>query len=101
MESKLLRLDEAWEDGQQAWRQARAANNRDKEEFALGNLAQLARLRNDAPLARAYFTELLTRSPGKEFQRFAHQTLAHVALNDLRFDQAREEMNRRWPRACP
>lgn len=93
LESKLLRLDEAWESGQQAWRQARASNNRDKEELALGNLAQLARLRNDGPLARASFAELLTRSPGKEFQRFAHQTLAHVALRELRFELAREEMD--------
>ena len=41
-------------------------------------------------MAGAYFAELLTRSPGnKEFERFTYQTLAHVALNELRFDQAR------------
>jgi len=101
-QSKQLRLDEAWETAELAWRQARAANNRDKEDLALGHLAQFARLRNDAPLARAYFAELLTRTPGnKEFERFIHQTLAHVALSELRFDLARVEIDQALATGLP
>lgn len=94
IQSKQLRLDEAWALAELAWRQARATNDRDKEELALGHLAQLARLRNDGPLARAYFTQYLARKPGdKENARYTHQSLAHVALSELRFDVARKEID--------
>lgn len=94
IQSKQLRLDEAWALAELAWRQARATNDRDREELALGHLAQLARLRNDAPLARAYLAQHLALKPGdKDFERFAHQSLAHVALSELRFDAARREID--------
>ncbi|WP_224371191.1 CHAT domain-containing protein [Hyalangium versicolor] len=92
--SNEMRLGEAWEQATLARRQARAANDRDKELVALGHLAQLARVRNDFPLARAYFSEMLERNRGNaQFSLFAHQNLAHVALNELRFDQARAEID--------
>ncbi|QRK11514.1 CHAT domain-containing protein [Archangium violaceum] len=102
IQSKQLRLDEAWTLAEQAWRQARAANNREKEALALGHLAQSARLRNDAPLARACFAELLARFQGnKEYERFAHQSLAHVALTELRFDLARAEFDQAMATGLP
>ena len=94
LQATQLRLDEAWALAELAWRQARATNDRNKEDLALGDLAQLARLRNDGPLARAYFTQYLARKPGdKENERFTHQSLAHVALSELRFDVARREID--------
>lgn len=100
--SKQLRMDEAWTFAEQAWRQARAANNRDKEDVALGHLAQLARFQNEGPLARAWFAELLTRHQGdKPYERFAHQSLAHLALSELRFDVARAEIDRAMATGLP
>ncbi|WNG17968.1 CHAT domain-containing protein [Cystobacter fuscus] len=102
IESKQLRLDEARVAAEQAWRRARATNSRDKEDLALGHLAQLARLRDDEPLARAYFAELLTRHEGdKEYERFAHQILANLALSGLRFDLARVELDRAMATGLP
>ncbi|WP_224242450.1 CHAT domain-containing protein [Hyalangium gracile] len=97
-----MRLGEAWEQATLAWRQARAANDRDKENVALGHLAQLARVRNDFPLARAWFSELLERNRGNtQFELFAHQNLAHVALNELRFDQARAALDQALATGLP
>ncbi|EPX56789.1 hypothetical protein D187_007223 [Cystobacter fuscus DSM 2262] len=102
IESKQLRLDEAEVAAEQAWRRARATNSRDKEELALGHLAQLARLRDDGPLARAWFAELLMRREGdKEYERFAHQSLANLALSELRFDLARVELDRAMATELP
>jgi tetratricopeptide (TPR) repeat protein len=64
LQSKQQRLDEAWMLAEQTFRQARATNARDIEELALGHLVELARLRNDVPLERAYRAQLLTLKPG-------------------------------------
>ncbi|HYH98618.1 CHAT domain-containing protein [Hyalangium sp.] len=103
IQTRQLRLDEAWTLTEQVWRHARATNNRGTAEEALARLAQLARLRNDGPLTRACFTELLARNPpeDKAFERFAHQTLAHLALSELRFELARVEIDRAMATGLP
>jgi len=95
VDTQLARLDEAWEHAERGLRQGRATNELAREELALGHLGQLSRLREDPPLARAYFQEAALEKPGDpETQRYAHQSLAWVALSSLRFDEARAEIDR-------
>lgn len=98
----LSRLEEAWEHAARGWRKARAANERGKELLALGHLAQLARLRKDLPLARAYLEESLERNRGNAQQeRYAWQNLAHLALQVLRWDKAREYIDKALATGLP
>ena len=64
----LVQLDEAREHALRAWRLARSANDWNKENQAVSLLAQVFRVRNDRPLARAFLEEVLERNPGEARQ---------------------------------
>lgn len=92
--TRLDRLDEAWQYAERAWRRARTGNDQFMEGVALGHFVQLSRLRSDSPLTRAYSKEYLERKrEDTEVVRYTHQNLALLALDELRFDQARQEID--------
>jgi tetratricopeptide (TPR) repeat protein len=62
--ARQKQLDEAWKHAEQGWRQARAANDRPQENLALERLGQLARLRGNVPLGRAFEEEYAERTRG-------------------------------------
>lgn len=99
VELSTLYLDLTWMDEAQAHASrgiaaARASADWGRELQFLYNLAQGARLRNDFPLARALWREVLERNRGdKQQERNAFQNLANVELNALRFDRARVELD--------
>jgi hypothetical protein len=59
----------------------------------LWNLGQIARIGNDASLARAYLGEYESRYSGADAKRRRHQDLAVLAMDELRVDDARREID--------
>jgi hypothetical protein len=79
---------------ERAWREARASNEWDLEHGLLWSLSQVARLVNDGILVRAYLGEYLERGRGDpDDQRRAHQSLAGIAFQELRVEEARSELD--------
>jgi len=102
VDTVLVRLDEAREHALRAWRLARSANDWNKENQALSHLAQVARVRNDRPLARAFLEEVLERNPGEARQELlVHQSLAMLELDSFRFGRARSEIDRALATGLP
>jgi hypothetical protein len=102
LESQGANLDEAWKLAEQGRRRAQASGEWLKETEFLGHLAQIARLRNDLTLARAYLGELLEKRRGDAaFERYAYQNLAHLAIQELRFGRARAEINQALATGLP
>ena len=64
LDTRLGRLDDAWTHALGGWRKAGVLGEWAQENVALGQLAKLAKLRNDAALARAYEEELAERTRG-------------------------------------
>jgi hypothetical protein len=88
------RVDAARLHAERGWRQARALGEWQLEHDLLWTLSQVARVVNDTTLARAYLGEYLERGRGDpDDQRRAHQDLASMALNELRVDEARREID--------
>jgi hypothetical protein len=102
LESQGVNLDEAWKLAEQARWRSRASREWLKETEFLGHLAQIARLRKDLTLARAYLGELLEKRRGDAaFERYAYQNLAHLAIQELRFGQARAELDQALATGLP
>lgn len=101
-ESQGVNLGEAWRLAQQGRRRARASSEWLKETEFLGHLAQIARLRKDFVLARAYLGELLEKRRGDAaFERYVFQNLAHLAVQELRYGQARAEIDQALATGLP
>jgi len=101
-ETLLLDLDEAWKNAEQGREQARSVSEWNKETEFLSHLAQLSRLRTDFALASAYFGETLERQGSDpRQQRYVHQNLALLALDELRFDRARAEIDQALATGLP
>jgi tetratricopeptide (TPR) repeat protein len=64
LDTRLGRLDDAWTHALGGWRKAGTLGEWAQENVALGQLAKLAKLRNDPALARAYEEELAERTRG-------------------------------------
>ncbi len=91
---RLHQLDAARKYAESGWNQARASNEWEQDRDMLWILAQIARLVNDAPLARVRFQELLERhQDSPDMVRRVHQNLADIALRELRVDEARRELD--------
>ncbi|MDY7228723.1 CHAT domain-containing protein [Hyalangium rubrum] len=80
-------------------KEARGSNAWKMESSLLWNLAQIARVRGEDSLARAYLKEFLERELLKGAQKDAdtlrrvHQELAAIAIRQLRVDEARREID--------
>lgn len=90
------RLDEAHLHASKGWQDAEKVNEWDKQTQFIQHLAQVARLRNDVPLSRAYLEEALDRvrydnDPQKE--QFLRGNLAALEHNAFRFDSARQHVD--------
>jgi len=91
---KLQRVDDARQYAELAWEAARKHNDWGLEQAPLWNLAQSARIGNDASLARAYLGEFSEMTGGDaDAKRRRHQDLAIIAMEDLRVEDARWEIN--------
>jgi hypothetical protein len=90
---KLQRVDDARHYAELAWKAARANNDWGLEQAPLWNLGQIARFGNDAALARAYLGEFEEMSGDADAKRRHHQDLAIIALEELRVDDARREID--------
>jgi len=102
LESQGVNLDEAWRLALQGRRRARDSSEWLKETEFLGHLAQIARLRNDFTLARAYLGELLEKRRGDAvFERYVFQNLAHLAIQELRLGRARAEIDQALATGLP
>lgn len=92
--TQLHRLDDARRHAQQGLVLTRRNGDWYLERDLLLNVAQVARLVNDAPLARAYYGEILERDPeDRDTRRRVHQALADVAWHQLNVDEARIELD--------
>ena len=95
VDTVLVQLDEAREHALKALRLSRSANDWNKENQALSLLAQVSRVRNDRPLARAFLEEVLERNPGDARQELTvRQALAQLELDSFRFGRARSEIDK-------
>lgn len=102
LESQRVNLDEAWRLALRGRRRARDSREWLKETEFLGHLAQIARLRNDFTLARAYLGELLEKRRGDVvFERYVFQNLAHLAIQELRLGRARAEIDQALATGLP
>ncbi|OJH38337.1 CHAT domain-containing protein [Cystobacter ferrugineus] len=87
-------VDAARTHTERGWREARENNEWELENDLLWNLSQVARLVNDATLTRAYLGEYLERGrEDADMRRRAHQDLASIAIQELRVDEARREID--------
>lgn len=87
-------MDAARTRTERGWREARASNEWRLEDDLLWNLSQVARLVNDGTLTRAYLGEYLERGKDDaDMRRRAHQDLASAAIQQLRVDEARQEID--------
>ncbi|HEX2573998.1 MAG TPA: serine/threonine-protein kinase [Polyangia bacterium] len=72
---------------------ARKEGDWEMETAFLGELFEIAQLRNARPLAAAYLTETGKREPGDcRRQRFVHENQALMHLSDFRYGEARREI---------
>jgi tetratricopeptide (TPR) repeat protein len=91
---KREQLNPARQHAEDGWQWARQHNEWSLERDLLWNLAQVARYKNDAPLARALYEELHERArKDPDMVRRAHQNFAEIALHELQVDEARREMD--------
>lgn len=91
---KLHRTDEARRYAELAWKASRENNDWGLEQGPLWNLAQIARFGVDTVLARAYLGEFLEHKRGDaDAERRVHQDLAIMAMEELRVDEARREID--------
>lgn len=87
-------IDAARQHADTGLRQARDNGEWFLERDMLWHLAQLDRYANNAPLARAYYEELLEReSTNEDIVRRVHQHLADIEWHELRVDAARHEID--------
>ncbi|NPC48728.1 CHAT domain-containing protein [Corallococcus sp. AB032C] len=92
--TQLHRLDDARRHAQQGLLLTRRNGDWFLERSLLQNVAQVARMVNDAPLSRAYYGEILERDPADpETRRRVHQALADMAWHHLKVDEARTELD--------
>ncbi|HYO54796.1 CHAT domain-containing protein [Archangium sp.] len=79
---------------ERGWKEARTNNEWKLEDDLLWNLSQIARVVNDGTLTRAYVGEFLERGRDEpDMRRRAHQDLASMAIQQLRVDEARREID--------
>jgi hypothetical protein len=91
---KLQRVDDARQYAKLAWEASRKNNDWGLEQAPLWNLGQIARFGNDTALARAYLGEFHENKAGDlDAKRRHHQDLAIIAMEELRVDDARREIN--------
>jgi Tfp pilus assembly protein PilF len=91
---KLEQTDAARTHTVHGWKEAIASSEWGMESRHLWNLSAIARYANNPSLARAYLGEYLERDRNNpDTQRRVHQELAIIALQDLRADEARREMD--------
>jgi hypothetical protein len=82
------------EHAEAGWKKAREVGEWQAETLFLWNFAQLARLGHDTSLNRAYLMEFVARGDAEpEMARRAHQELAVMAMQELRVDEARREID--------
>ncbi len=90
---KLQRVDEARQYAELAWEASRKNSDWGLEQAPLWNLGQIARFGNDASLARAYLGEYEKRYGDADARRRRHQDLAIIAMDEIRADDARREID--------
>jgi tetratricopeptide (TPR) repeat protein len=88
-------LEPARVHAERGWQKARRLGEWRLESSLLWSLGQIARTRGDMFLARAYVKEFLARDRGEDpaLTRQAHQELAVSAMQELRVDEARREID--------
>jgi len=89
-------VDAARTHTERSWKETRAHQEWELEDGMLWNLSQIARVVNDAALTRAYLGEYLERgleAKDLEMQQRAHQNFAIMAIQQLRVDEARRQMD--------
>jgi tetratricopeptide (TPR) repeat protein len=97
---EMHRPAEGFQHALEARRQLQAENATGPEPWFLLELGQLARFRDQPPLARAYLNEALARVPEDcEVRRFVHENNAAIYQGELAFPEARRELDR--VRECP
>ncbi|WP_167509490.1 CHAT domain-containing protein [Corallococcus llansteffanensis] len=91
---KLHEFQDARQYAKKAWEDARANNEWQMEQDLLWSLSQIARLVKDTSLSRAYIEEFLARNESKpDAVRRVHESLASIAFQELRIDEARWEID--------
>ncbi len=97
---EMHRPAEGFQQALEARRLLQAENATGPEPWFLLELGQLARFRDQPPLARAYLNEALARVPEDcEVRRFVHENNAAIFQGELAFSEARRELDR--VRQCP
>lgn len=87
------RLVEARRHALRGLERARSSNDLEEETQFLQHLGQIARFRDAFALARAYLRETALRQPDIcSTQVFMRETLAMLRVSELRFDDARREL---------
>jgi tetratricopeptide (TPR) repeat protein len=90
----LHQLELARTHAEQGWKEAREHNEWLQEPSLLWNLSQIARLIGDESLARAYLGEYREHNRDQpDAVRRVHQELAVTAMQELRLDEARREID--------
>ncbi|WP_224365668.1 CHAT domain-containing protein [Hyalangium versicolor] len=94
IQSSLSELDVAQTHAEKGLTLAFGFNEHGKGLQLIELIAQIAKLRNDVPVARAYLEEAVQRArDDKPSQHHIHQTLMNLALQELDFASARQELN--------
>ena len=89
----LHRVADAWSHGQAAFRLARRIEDHQRRISAVHQLAVVARMRLAFSLARAYLREALLAGTAEcTVGQFVHESLAELALLELRGELARREL---------
>ncbi|MBN1207886.1 MAG: CHAT domain-containing protein [Myxococcaceae bacterium] len=92
--TNLHKLERARKHAEQGWEEARKRNEWLLEPSLLWNLSQIARLSGDTSLARAYLGEYREHNGNTpDAVRRVHQELAVMAMQELRRDEARREID--------
>jgi len=100
----LFRLDDAERHARNGLELARQMKQWDKEGVLLQQVGNVYRERKDVVLGRAYFGEALQAiyfPSDRRGTRTIHQSLAHLALIELDFKTAREELDRALATGLP
>jgi len=95
---RTLRLADGVKVALDGWKRAVEVNEWNRQQQFILHLANMTRIREDAPLAQAYYEEALERfesakKAGPEFERYAHEGLAVLDVDQLRFEEARKHVD--------
>lgn len=94
IQSSLSELELAQEHAEKGVKLASSFNEHAMGLQLIELIAQIARLRSDVPVARAYLEEAAERAQkDKPSQHHIHQALANLALQELDFARARQEID--------